>query len=101
MSGYGYRFIGGAERWRGVPGRDLSQDEFEALGPLEQRTVTEGGGYQAITAKEAKEAAKAEAEARKAEEARIEAEEAAREAEEAAQLKAEADAQAEAGTGDE
>jgi membrane protein involved in colicin uptake len=82
-----------------VPSRDLTQDEFDRLGPLEQRTVREGGGYEAITAKEAKDTA-AEAKrlaeeaaaAKAAEEARIEAEEAAREAEEAAQLKAEEDA---------
>lgn len=99
MSGHGYRYVGDGERWRGVPARDMTQEEFDGLGPLEQRTVREGGGYEKVSAKEAKEAAaeaqriaEEQAAAKAAEEARIEAEEAAREAEEAAQLKAEEDA---------
>ncbi len=31
-----------------MPSRDLSQEEFERLGPLEQRTVWESGGWEAI-----------------------------------------------------
>lgn len=42
----GYRYIGDPEdRWRGVPGRDLTQDDYDALGPLERRTVTESGAW--------------------------------------------------------
>lgn len=62
MSGHGYRYVGNGERWRGVPARDLTQEDYDALGPLEQRTVRESGGYAEVTAKEAKEA---EAEARR------------------------------------
>jgi hypothetical protein len=62
MSGHGYRYVGQGERYRGVPSRDLTQDEFEALGPLEQRTVTTSGGFEPMTAKDAK-AAEADAQA--------------------------------------
>lgn len=86
MSGHGYRYVGDGERWRGVPARDLTQEEYEQLGPLEQRTVREGGGYSEITADEAKRAAKeAEAEAKRL-------------AEEAAKQEAEAQAAAQEGT---
>lgn len=44
----GYRWIGGDTTWRGVPSRDLSQDDFERLGPLEQRTVTTSGAWEAV-----------------------------------------------------
>lgn len=75
MSGHGYRYVGDGDRFRGVPARDLTQEEFDRLGPLEQRTVRESGAYEAISAKEARESA-AEAKA-------------AQEAEEATHLKAE------------
>lgn len=44
----GYRYTGSGERFRGVPARDLTQDEFDRLGPLEQRRVTESGVYRQI-----------------------------------------------------
>lgn len=49
MSGHGYRYVGKGARYRGVPSRDLTQDEYERLGPLEQRTVRESGGYEPMT----------------------------------------------------
>lgn len=45
MSGNGYRYTGEGERYRGVPARDITQAEYEALGPLEQRTVLTSGAY--------------------------------------------------------
>lgn len=59
---HGYRYVGNGQRWHGVPARDLTQEEFERLGPLEQRAVREGGGYEAVKAKDAK-AAERQAEA--------------------------------------
>ena len=56
MSGHGYRYVGKGERYRGVPARDLTQAEYDALSPLEQRTVTESGAYKPLTAKQAEEA---------------------------------------------
>lgn len=50
MSGHGYRYVGNGERWRGVPPRDLTQEEFEALGPLAKRTVIESGAYEPVKA---------------------------------------------------
>ncbi len=44
----GYRYVGQGERWRGVPSRDLTQDEFDRLGPLEQRTVWESGAWEPV-----------------------------------------------------
>lgn len=44
----GYRYIGTGERFRGVPARDLTQVEYDALGPREQRSVVESGAYEAI-----------------------------------------------------
>ena len=37
MSGHGYRYVGQGERYRGVPSRDLTQDEFEARNVVFQR----------------------------------------------------------------
>lgn len=48
MSNHGYRYAGTGERYRGVPARDLSQREYDALGPREQRSVVESGAYQEI-----------------------------------------------------
>jgi len=58
MSGHGYRYTGNGERYRGVPARDLTQAQFDALTPLDQRTVLESGAYEPITAAEAKKAEK-------------------------------------------
>lgn len=44
----GYRYIGNGETYRSLPPRDLSQRDFDNLGPLEQRTVTECGAYEAV-----------------------------------------------------
>lgn len=68
MSGHGYRYTGNGERFRGVPARDLTQAQYDALTPLDQRTVLESGVYAPITAAEAKKAEKdAEDAAKKAE----------------------------------
>ncbi len=44
----GYRYTGTGERYAGVPARDLTEEEFEALGPLEKRTVVESGSYKEV-----------------------------------------------------
>lgn len=46
----GYRYTGSGERFRGVPARDITQEEFDRLGPLEQRRVTESGLYKPVKA---------------------------------------------------
>lgn len=48
MSNHGYRYTGTGERFRGVPARDLSQREYDALGTREQRSVVESGVYQEV-----------------------------------------------------
>lgn len=45
MSGHGYRYVGKGETWRGVPSRDLTQEQYDRLGPREQRTVDESGAW--------------------------------------------------------
>lgn len=58
----GYRYTGDGQQFRGVPARDITQEEYEALGPREQRSVDESGAYKPIEAKVDKPApAKAEA----------------------------------------
>ncbi len=49
----GYRYIGTGERFRGVPARDLTQAEYDALGPREQRSVVESGAYALIVPEQA------------------------------------------------
>lgn len=46
----GYRYTGSGERFRGVPARDITQEEFDRLGPLEQRRVTESDLYKPVKA---------------------------------------------------
>lgn len=41
----GFTFVEGKGRHYGVPARDLTQDEFEALTPTEQRVVRESPAY--------------------------------------------------------
>lgn len=41
----GYRYTGSGERYACVPARDLTQEEYDRLGPLEQRTVDESEFY--------------------------------------------------------
>ena len=59
MSGNGYRYTGQGEQFRGVPARDITQGEYDLLGPREQRTVDESGAYEPVKA-EAPNANKAE-----------------------------------------
>lgn len=44
----GFRYTGNGKRFRGVPVRDLTQQEYDALGPREQRSVVESGAYEAV-----------------------------------------------------
>lgn len=50
MSENGYRYTGKGERFRGVPARDITQEEYDRLGPREQRTVDESGAYKPMAA---------------------------------------------------
>lgn len=44
----GYRYVGQGETYRALPPRDLTQEEYDSLPLLEQRTVLESGAYEAI-----------------------------------------------------
>lgn len=48
MSGNGFRYTGNGKRFRGVPARDLTQHEYDRLGPRERRSVIKSGAYEAI-----------------------------------------------------
>lgn len=43
---HGYRFVPGRGRHYGVPARDLTQDEFEALEPAKRRIVRHSPAYE-------------------------------------------------------
>lgn len=53
MSENGYRYTGGGAQFRGVPARDITQAEYDTLGPREQRTVKESGVYKPMAAPKA------------------------------------------------
>lgn len=59
MTGHGYRYTGKGERFRAVPPRDLTQDFYDNLSPLDQRTVLTSGAYEPMGAAEAKKAEEA------------------------------------------
>lgn len=46
----GYRYAGNGETYRGLPPRDLTQEEYDDLPLLEQRAVSESGAYEEIPA---------------------------------------------------
>ena len=46
----GYRYTGSGERPRGIPARDISHEEFDRMGPLEQRRVRESGVFAPVKA---------------------------------------------------
>lgn len=48
---YAYKYTGKGERYRGVPARDLTQQEYDDLGVLEKRAVDESGAYTKVKAK--------------------------------------------------
>lgn len=48
MSGHGYRYVGKGDRFDGVPPRNLTQTQYDALSPLAQRTVDTSGAYEPI-----------------------------------------------------
>ena len=41
MSGHGYTYTGKGESYKGVPARDITQAQYDALAPSEQRTLDE------------------------------------------------------------
>lgn len=53
MSGHGYTYTGKGEVYKGVPARDITQEQYDAMAPSTQRRVDDAvklGSYKPVAA---------------------------------------------------